>query len=42
VLGKKRSLAFIESKPGVECLILEADDGGVITETRSSGFPKTK
>ena len=40
VLGKERGLAFIESKPGVECLILEADDAGTITETRSSRFPE--
>ncbi|MCB1086756.1 MAG: FAD:protein FMN transferase [Verrucomicrobiae bacterium] len=41
VLGREKGLAFIESKPGVECLILEADESGTITETRSSGFPTT-
>ncbi|MBL9152173.1 MAG: FAD:protein FMN transferase [Verrucomicrobiales bacterium] len=42
VLGREKGLAFIESKPGVECLILEADDAtGQIIETRSSGFPAT-
>jgi thiamine biosynthesis lipoprotein len=39
LLGREKGLAFIESKPGVECLILEADEAGEITETRSSGFP---
>jgi thiamine biosynthesis lipoprotein len=39
VLGKEKGLAFIEGKEGVECLILEADENGTITETRSSGFP---
>jgi FAD:protein FMN transferase len=42
VLGRVRGLAFIESKPGVECLILEADEAGAINETRSSGFPETE
>lgn len=41
VLGKEKGLAFIESKPGVECLILEADEDGTITRTLSSGFPET-
>ncbi len=40
VLGRERGLAFIESRAGVECLILEADDAGTVTETRSSGFPE--
>lgn len=39
VLGREKGLAFIESKPGVSCLIVEADGAGAITETRSRGFP---
>lgn len=42
VLGKERGLAFIEGKEGVECLILQADAEGEITETRSSGFPEVQ
>ncbi len=39
VLGRERGLAFVEARPGVECLILESDTNGDIIETRSSGFP---
>lgn len=41
ILGREKGLAFIESKPGVSCLILEAGENGDIVETRSSRFPKT-
>lgn len=39
VMGRERGLAFIESKPGLECYIVESDGEGAITATRSSGFP---
>ncbi len=40
VLGREKGLAFIESKPGVECLILEADDRETVSRFTSSGFPE--
>jgi thiamine biosynthesis lipoprotein len=41
ILGREKGLAFIESKPGVSCLILETGENGDIVETRSSRFPMT-
>ncbi|MCB1231630.1 MAG: FAD:protein FMN transferase [Verrucomicrobiae bacterium] len=40
VLGREKGLAFIESKPGIECLVFEADEDGNVTTTKSSGFPE--
>ena len=40
VLGREKGLAFIESKDGIDCLIVEMDASGETTETKSSGFPK--
>jgi thiamine biosynthesis lipoprotein len=39
VMGKEKGLAFIESRPELECLILSLDENGNVTESRSSGFP---
>ena len=39
VMGKEKGLAFIESLPGVECLILFQDEDGKVTTVKSSGFP---
>jgi thiamine biosynthesis lipoprotein len=39
VMGKEKGLAFIESRPEVECLILFLDEDGEVTTLKSSGFP---
>jgi thiamine biosynthesis lipoprotein len=38
VMGKKRGLAWVESRPDLECLIVEKDADGVDHFTESSGF----
>ncbi len=38
VMGKKRGLAWIESRPDLECLVVEKDAGGEEHFTESSGF----
>ena len=38
-MGKEKGLAFVESEPEAECLVLFHDQNGNVTTLKSSGFP---
>ena len=38
ILGAEKGIEFVESKAGVECVILKRDEAGELVETRSSGM----
>jgi len=42
IMGKKKGMAYIESKPGMEAVFFYGDKEGGIAQTESSGFAKYK